>query len=362
MADSVDRVFGHALNTVNKIRPGSQKPPSSDRLALYGLYKQSMEGDVSRISDRPTASSSFSSSGAGCTPETLKKEQEKWDAWKANEGLGRTEAKRRYIETLIATMRLYASTTPEARELVEELEFVWDQIKNNSQHSSSEHSSPLQTIERRDYMHSGHSIKGLKMLAPQSEVDEDERGMLAQGNGEEEEAEDGEEEVEEFVDAPVSQIDDADLHHHAASESAGDAESSPHNRFRARAPPPTSSASDNRWRKRIESSLIKLTTEVAALREQLETRRFLNYQRKHSWWGWVLRLSWWALQLFVADGIILWIVILYMRRKQDRRLETAIRVLLGDAVAQAQSAVRDAKMPTLLPNITTRGKVKSPKG
>lgn len=361
MADSVDRVFGHALNTVNKIRPGSQKPPSSDRLALYGLYKQSMEGDVSRISDRPTASSSVSSSGAGCTPETLKKEQEKWDAWKANEGLGRTEAKRRYIETLIATMRLYASTTPEARELVEELEFVWDQIKNNSQHSSSEHSSPLQTIERRDYMHSGHSIKGLKMLAPQSEVDEDERGMLAQGNGEEE-AEDGEEEVEEFVDAPVSQIDDADLHHHAASESAGDAESSPHNRFRARAPPPTSSASDNRWRKRIESSLIKLTTEVAALREQLETRRFLNYQRKHSWWGWVLRLSWWALQLFVADGIILWIVILYMRRKQDRRLETAIRVLLGDAVAQAQSAVRDAKMPTLLPNITTRGKVKSPKG
>lgn len=362
MADSVDRVFGHALNTVNKIRPGSQKPPSSDRLALYGLYKQSMEGDVSRISDRPTASSSFSSSGAGCTPETLRKEQEKWDAWKANEGLGRTEAKRRYIETLIATMRLYASTTPEARELVEELEFVWDQIKNNSQHSSSEHSSPLQTIERRDYMHSGHSIKGLKMLAPQSEVDEDERGMLAQGNGGEGEAEDGEEEVEEFVDAPVSQIDDADLHHHAASESAGGVDSSPHNRFRARAPPPTSSASDNRWRKRIESSLIKLTTEVAALREQLETRRFLNYQRKHSWWGWVLRLSWWALQLFVADGIILWIVILYMRRKQDRRLETAIRVLLGDAVAQAQSAVRDAKMPTLLPNITTRGKVKSPKG
>lgn len=362
MADSVDRVFGHALNTVNKIRPGSQKPPSSDRLALYGLYKQSMEGDVSRISDRPTASSSFSSSGAGCTPETLKKEQEKWDAWKANEGLGRTEAKRRYIETLIATMRLYASTTPEARELVEELEFVWDQIKSNSQHSSSEHSSPLQTIERRDYMHSGHSIKGLKMLAPQSEVDEDERGMLAQGNGGEGEAEDGEEEVEEFVDAPVSQIDDADLHHHAASESAGDPESSPHNRFRARAPPPTSSASDNRWRKRIESSLIKLTTEVAALREQLETRRFLNHQRKHSWWGWVLRLSWWALQLFVADGIILWIVILYMRRKQDRRLETAIRVLLGDAVAQAQSAVRDAKMPTLLPNITTRGKAKSPKG
>ncbi|KAM3423453.1 hypothetical protein BST61_g884 [Cercospora zeina] len=351
MADSVDRVFGHALNTVNRIRPGSQKPPSSDRLALYGLYKQSMEGDVSLISDRPA------SPDARLATDTLKKEQEKWDAWKAHEGLGRTEAKRRYIEKLIDTMHKYASTTPEARELVEELEFVWDQIKNNSQPSSSEHSSPLQTIERRDYMHSGSSgdngagrsdaaamsggrdrVKGLTMLAPQSEVDEDEIA---------------EEEREEFVDAPVSQIDEGDLHH--ASESGGDAES---DRFRA--PRSPSSPADNRWRKRIESSLIKLTTEVAALREQLEARRFFNYQRRHSWWGWVLRLSWWAVQLFVADGIILWIVILYMRRKKDRRLENAIRVLLGDAVAQAQSAVREAKMPTL-PSIT-RGQAKSAKG
>ncbi|KAI5367626.1 putative acyl-CoA-binding protein, ACBP [Septoria linicola] len=352
MADSVDRVFGHALNTVNRIRPGSQKPPPADRLALYGLYKQSMEGDVSLISDRPT------SPGPGVTMETVRKEQEKWDAWKANEGLSRTEAKRRYIESLISTMHKYASTTPEARELVEELEFVWDQIKNNSQHSSSEHSSPLQTIERRDYinsrssgdngtgtgrsdaaaMDSGGRVKGLTLLAPQSEADEDE---LA------------EDERDEFVDAPVSQIDEADLHH--ASESGGEADSS--DRFRA--PRSSSSPLDNRWRKRIESSLIKLTTEVAALREQLETRRFLNYQRRHSWWGWVLRLSWWAVQLFIADGIILWIVILHMRRKDDRRLETAIRVLLGDAVAQAQSAVRDAKMPTL-PSIT-RGRNKSPK-
>nr|GFD53476.1 hypothetical protein [Tanacetum cinerariifolium] len=102
-------------------------------------------------------------------------------------------------------------------------------------------------------------------LAPQSELDEDE---LA------------EEEREEFVDAPVSQIDEADVRH--ASESGGEAESN--DRFRA--PRSSSSSSDPRWRKRIESSLIKLTTEVAALREQLETRRFLNYQRKHSWWGW----------------------------------------------------------------------------
>lgn len=62
MADSVDRVFGHALNTVNKIRPGSQKPPSSDRLALYGLYKQSMEGDVADTSSRPASTDDGSTS------------------------------------------------------------------------------------------------------------------------------------------------------------------------------------------------------------------------------------------------------------------------------------------------------------
>ena len=38
----IDRVFSHALNTVNKIRTGSQKPPSATRLRLYGLYKQAM--------------------------------------------------------------------------------------------------------------------------------------------------------------------------------------------------------------------------------------------------------------------------------------------------------------------------------
>jgi hypothetical protein len=37
-----DRVFSHALNIVNKIRTGAEKPPAATRLQLYGLYKQSM--------------------------------------------------------------------------------------------------------------------------------------------------------------------------------------------------------------------------------------------------------------------------------------------------------------------------------
>lgn len=72
----IDRVFVHALNTVKRIpRTGTARPPTAERLKLYGLYKQSMgmsigrevmdwrqtgrdrlttaEGDVEGVMDRP---------------------------------------------------------------------------------------------------------------------------------------------------------------------------------------------------------------------------------------------------------------------------------------------------------------------
>lgn len=66
----IDRVFVHALNTVKRIpRTGSARPPPSDRLKLYGLYKQSMEGDVQGVMTRPE--------GQGVDAAA---EQEKWYA------------------------------------------------------------------------------------------------------------------------------------------------------------------------------------------------------------------------------------------------------------------------------------------
>ena len=63
-----DRVFVHALNTVKRIpRTGSARPPPQDRLKLYGLYKQSMEGDVEGVMRRPE--------GQGVEDEA---EKEKW--------------------------------------------------------------------------------------------------------------------------------------------------------------------------------------------------------------------------------------------------------------------------------------------
>lgn len=51
---SADRVFSHALFTVKRIpRTGSSRPPTDARLKLYGLYKQSTEGNVSGLMPRP---------------------------------------------------------------------------------------------------------------------------------------------------------------------------------------------------------------------------------------------------------------------------------------------------------------------
>lgn len=94
-----------------------------------------MEGDVSAIMARPSNPNDSSE---------IRAEQDKWEAWNAQRGLSKTEAKRRYIELLIDTMHKYASASEEARELVSELEFVWEQIKNNSTTSSSGNGSSPQ--------------------------------------------------------------------------------------------------------------------------------------------------------------------------------------------------------------------------
>lgn len=98
-------MFVHALNTVKKIpKTGASRPPPSDRLRLYGLYKQAMEGDVDGVMEQPTA-------GPFLTAEELHRERDKWDAWNSQKGLSRTEAKRRYVEALIETMYRYANTS-----------------------------------------------------------------------------------------------------------------------------------------------------------------------------------------------------------------------------------------------------------
>lgn len=122
-----------------------------------------MEGDVSAILPRPALplNSPNPNDPASSNPTVhryasrdvrtreLQSEIEKWDAWDSCAGMTRTEAKRRYITTLIETMKEYASGTSESRELVSELEFVWNQIKSQSGSDESESGeSPTRKLER----------------------------------------------------------------------------------------------------------------------------------------------------------------------------------------------------------------------
>ncbi|KAF2840314.1 hypothetical protein M501DRAFT_991324 [Patellaria atrata CBS 101060] len=348
MSDSVDRVFSHALNTVNKIQTGSEKPPSSTRLKLYGLYKQSMEGDVDGIMDRPSGDS-----------EDAQRARDKWDAWKEQNCISRTEAKRRYICTLLETMHKYASPSPDTRELVAELEFVWDQVKSNVPSSSS--SSPLQTIgsvpanfrptpsysttvdppQQRQFRSTDRSIEQpLRVLSPLSQSQEED---------------DLEDNGEEFVDAPDSQYNDDDSPEDRHLSSGSESPSAHDNKAQGFVQPATN-PEDQKWRRRVEQALTKMTTEVAALREQLESRRLFSYRRRQSIISWMWWFLWSAVKHIAIDFVLLVFILLWMRKRKDKRLESAMRFLSGDAVAQVQK-VRGAKVSIgkiQLPKLATK--------
>lgn len=267
-------------------------------------------------------------------------------------------------------MHKFASPSPDSRELVAELEFVWDQVKSNVPSSSS--SSPMQTLSQMGmHIPPSHSYMGESRRDQRRPLEEedDEDGPPLQIKSpmsqSEEELEEEEAEIdrEEFVDAPDSQYNPNDVEVDVGVQTDPNLirqnpmpidTPTPAARMRSILPqsipmpnftstpapanggPQPETAADKKWRGRVEQALQKMTAEVAALREQLEARRLFShsphYRLIRGIWRWV----WAAFKHIAVDAFILGIVLLYMRRKQDRRLEGAIRVLLGDAVAQVQ--------------------------
>ena len=265
-------------------KTGATRPPPSDRMRLYGLYKQAMEGDVDGVMGRPSLTGVSAIAGA----EEVAREQDKWDAWNAQKGLSRTEAKRRYIETLIQTMHKYA-TTPNAVELVSELEFVWNQIKSNSQSNntspSSSGSSPKREGVRRFAQPTSGTDGPMKVLSPMSEQDESEMRMA------EEDDEAGDEDILEGSDGQYVK-------------------------------------KGGKWSKKMERAIVKLSAEIAALREQIATGREWRSKKERSfgaWLGWGL---WVITKHVTVDLLILAVILLWMRRRKDRRLEDNVRAAL----------------------------------
>lgn len=228
-------------------------------------------------------------------------------------------------------MHKYATTTPEARELVSELEFVWDQIKSNS--TSSAASSPGQ-IERSQGQQitnpsyasiggpsargagrvDGGSGGGLRMLRPVSDGDEEE-------NEEDEEDED-------FVGARPGTYDDQDL---AVVDARGQSRDL--------------DVRNRKWRKRVEQALVKMTTEVAALREQIESKNIGNGKRRNGVWAWMVWLVWVSVRHMLLDLTILGIVLVWARRKRDRRVDMGLGLLVQYLREQIGRLIKPLKLP-----------------
>ncbi len=206
-------------------------------------------------------------------------------------------------------MHQYATTTTEARELVAELEFVWDQIKSNSASSSSS-SSPGQMARSQGQQKlppyarrgvpsgsgSGRADEGggegLRVLRPVSDGDE------------------GDDEGDELEDAKGGLFDDEE----AVMAVAGQ--------------PPNLDVRNRKWRKKIENALVKMATEVAALREQIQAKRIGDGRRRNKLWAWMTWAVWVTVRHLVVDLALLGLLVAWARRKRDRRVEQGLDLLL----------------------------------
>lgn len=291
-------------------------------------------------------------------------------------------------------MHKYASPSPDSRELVAELEFVWDQVKSNVPSSASsspqQHSQTLGAVGmhmppayQNSFATGSPSKKArhktqaiglgndadldadgpLQVKSPMSQSEEELEEHVEALEEYEEEDEEADPE-EEFVDAPDSLVSDAAVQTSPQKQThlrprppvpyTPSKPPPPGRSFISRltpslpvpvsSGPPPSSAADAKWRSLVSAALAKQTAELAALREQLEARRLFSHSRKFLVLRFVWRLLWGAAKHVAIDVLVLGLVLLWMRRRDDRRLEGAVRVLLGDAVAQVQK-VGKVKLP-----------------
>ncbi|OOQ82461.1 putative Acyl CoA binding protein [Penicillium brasilianum] len=280
-------------------------------------------------------------------------------------------------------MHHYASQTPEARELVSELEFVWDQIKYNassssssgplnavgvpplSHHQSSAYGSiggrlaqsPTDQYERPDMRTDDARDSRLRVLSPVSQPEEEEyyrrRRRSANGIAEDEMGDDDEDEDEEYEEArdslyepPDNASTNTDTHTHTGTDRTGSqsddrrARSRSHNQAHTRHKSTSgvsdgtsingpdsqdpSNPRDSRWRRRVEQALTKMTAEIAAVREQMEARTSAH-RRRSGVWAWLKWMLWAVVRQIIWDVALLGVLLIWMRMRGDRRLETKLK-------------------------------------
>jgi hypothetical protein len=192
----------------------------------------------------------------------------------------------RGYESIYRSMGRKLTQNRDARELVAELEFVWDQIKNNS--ASSSGSSPGRRVpeyasqsQPRQFQQPRPGTDGpMRVLAPMSQDDEEERNSV--------------------------QLDAYDDDHSYNEADKKDKKT-------------------RKWRRTIEQAIVKMTAEIAALREQIATGREYQGRKQRSMGNWIAWFLWLCLRHAVVDGVVLGLILLYLRRRKDRRIEDLVR-------------------------------------
>ena len=199
-------------------------------------------------------------------------------------------------------MHRFASSTPEARELVLELEFVWDQIRQNVPSSHNSRGSHSHNSRQPPSPLGGHPpisppsyIRSIAMTHP-----EDEELAMSLHLG---------------VVSPTPYDDELVV---VAPPTAPDEASGPDGR----------TPREREWRGRVEKALAKMATEVAALREQLEDRRIERRRAQAKrLWVWLAWCVWAVARHLVFEAAFWGLVILWMRKRGDKRAEEALKVV-----------------------------------
>lgn len=247
------------------------------------------------------------------------------DAWSAQHGLSRTEAKRRYISTLISTMHTYASSTPEARELVAELEFVWDQIKANEASSGSEgqNSSPGRAGGGR-IDSGGVTSQGRGRM----DTDDPERERQRMGSYPEERGEGGQ---SLSILRPFSERDKDEEEHELDNDAGDDARAGSGDDSQLDRRRDDLDMRNRKWRRRMEQAMVKLTAEVAALREQIEARRgwSITREKRKGLWNWLLWFVPAVVRHVSIDLVVVGLVIWWRWGRGDPRVREVVRECAG---------------------------------
>ena len=98
---------------------------------------------------------------------------------------------------------------------------------------------------------------------------------------------------------------------------------------------------NRKWRRKIEHALVKLTTEVAALREQIEAKRMGDGRRRNGLWTWMTWVAWFTVQHLIVDLALLGLLVAWARRKEDRRVDQGLQLLLQ----YLRHRIRKARLP-----------------